>query len=297
MQYLKTSLSTPIEFVSGGHFVSDVSWIHSKRIIDSFEIIIGVKETLYIEQEGIQYQVKPGDILLLLPDRTHQGYAMCSEKISFNWLHFMCRGTFEILDDRAAAEHLNSLKPPIGIHDSTDSIYIPIYSSPSNIERINILFHQILHVVNSNYYTFHGVHYLLMALLIEVTEQTISNFRTTNENTLADKNLSKIIEWIRIHSSGSITVSSIANAFSYNKDYFSHFFRQKMGVTLKDWIHIQKLSKAKDLLSRTTMSVKEIAHTIGINDDKYFMRLFKKYEKMTPTEFRKAYYRTHMNNK
>jgi YesN/AraC family two-component response regulator len=57
-----------------------------------------------------------------------------------------------------------------------------------------------------------------------------------------------------------------------------------------------KISKAKELLIRTNESIKMIAFAIGINDEKYFMRLFKKYEKVTPSEFRQAYYRVLMNN-
>lgn len=298
MPFLKASIHTPVEFISGGHFVSDVPWIHSKRVIDSFEIIIGVNKILYIDQDGIQYQVNPGDVLLLLPHHPHQGYAMCSEDISFNWFHFHCHGPFEIIEDEAAIEkEIYLLRTQPDLDDSKKFVYIPMYSSPSSIERINILFQQIQHVVNSNYYTQQGVHYLLTTLLIEMTEQMITTFHGTSEHSEADKNLSKILEWIRIHAMNNISVSSIAHVFNYNKDYLSHFFKQKMGVNLNEWIHIQKLAKAKDLLSRTTMSIKEIAHMIGIQDDKYFMRLFKKYEKMTPSEFRKAFYRTHMNNK
>lgn len=61
------------------------------------------------------------------------------------------------------------------------------------------------------------------------------------------------------------------------------------------YIHDIKMTKAKELLTNTTMTVKEIAHHVGFSDEKYFMRLFKKYEKMTPSQFRNAYYLTHMN--
>ena len=288
MQFLKARIDKPIEFISGGNFVSDVSWIHSKRIIDSFEIIIGVKETLYIQQDDIQYQVKPGNVLLLIPNQSHQGYAMCSENISFNWFHFICRWQFEIIDEDALENEIDMLSTQPDTQAANKFIYIPIYSSPSSIERINILFHQIQHVVNSNYYTFHGVHYLLTTLLIEMTEQMITNFHRTSEKSTADKNLAKILEWIRIHAMGHTSVSSIANVFNYNKEYLSHFFKQKMGVSLTDWIHIQKLSKAKDLLSRTTLSIKEISSNLGFCSSFYFSKLFKDKLKKAPSEFRKG---------
>ncbi|WP_408011803.1 helix-turn-helix domain-containing protein [Pseudalkalibacillus sp. A8] len=105
----------------------------------------------------------------------------------------------------------------------------------------------------------------------------------------------KIVEWLRIHTTDNISVTSVAEQFNYNKDYLSHIFKQKIGINIQEYIHILKVSKAKDLLSSTNLGIKEIAYTIGISDEKYFMKLFKKYEKLTPTEFRKAYYRTHLN--
>lgn len=56
------------------------------------------------------------------------------------------------------------------------------------------------------------------------------------------------------------------------------------------------MTKAKDLLTRTDTSIKQIASIIGFSDDKYFMRVFKKYEKLTSTKFRKAFYQNQLNN-
>lgn len=67
-------------------------------------------------------------------------------------------------------------------------------------------------------------------------------------------------------------------------------------MNLKEYIHITRLRKATDLLSSSNLSIKEIANEVGFQDEKYFMRVFKKYKKMTPSEFRNAYYRTHLNN-
>ncbi len=297
MQYLKTSIKTPIEFVSGGQFVSEIPWMHTKRSVDSFELIIGVHETLYMEQDDIQYEVTPGHVLLLLPNHTHQGYAVCAKHISFYWFHFLCPGPYELIDEYELGSEVSKFRANPDSHRHITDIYIPLFSHPPGIERINILFHQLLHVANSNYYTHQSVHYLSTSLLIELSEQTITNFFMPQTKTKGDINLAKIMEWTRIHAMGDISVSSIANRFNYNKDYLSRYFKQKTGMNLQEYIHLLKISKAKDLLSRTTMNIKEIARDIGIRDEKYFMKLFKKYERLTPSEFRKAFFRTHMNNK
>ncbi|WP_374933348.1 AraC family transcriptional regulator [Neobacillus driksii] len=294
-QFLKSDVNTPIEFISCGQFVSSEPWIHTKRNLKSFEIIIGVKETLYINQDDIQYEVKPGDILLVLSLHTHEGYKLCNPGVSFYWCHFYCSDNFSLIDDKTMEEEVIAFRSNPDYDRLNSHIFIPIYSIPQRIERINILFNQLQDVANANYYNKRSVDYLVTSLLIEISEQSLSNFQTTKEKTKADKNLVKIVEWLRIHAMDTISVASIAEQFNYNPDYLSRVFKQKHGINIQEYIHMLKISKAKDMLSSTNIGIKSIAHEVGISDEKYFMKLFKKYEKLTPTEFRKAYYRTHLN--
>jgi AraC family transcriptional activator of pobA len=53
------------------------------------------------------------------------------------------------------------------------------------------------------------------------------------------------------------------------------------------WIDETLIIEAKVLLFQTNNSINEIAAELGIHDQSYFSRLFKKYEGMTPLEFRK----------
>ncbi|PZE21083.1 helix-turn-helix transcriptional regulator [Paenibacillus xerothermodurans] len=297
MQTLKADIQKPMQFISAGQFVSEVPWSHSRRSIDSYEVIIGVQGTLYIQQEDTPHEVKPGDVLLLLPNRVHFGHAVCDKDVSFFWFHFHCSGNHTLIDDARMAEELRLLRTRQDAEQLVADIYIPLFSTPRGIERLNILFQQLLHVANANYYTYQGTHYLLTTLLIELSEQTISEFTIGHNKKHSEINLARIMEWTRIHALTNISVCSIAEKFNYNKDYLSRFFKQKTGMNLQEYIHLLKLGKAKDLLSRTNQNIKEIAQTVGIRDEKYFMKLFKKYEQMTPSEFRKAFYLTHMNNK
>jgi AraC-like DNA-binding protein len=295
VSFLKMGVRTPLVFVSSGQFASEEAWSHATRIINSFEVIIGVNKILYIKQEDTEYQVAPGEVLLLLPGRVHTGYRQCEPGVSFYWLHFKCAGHYELLPESELAEEIGRLTGSSAEPAKTESVYLPLYHRPDSLERVNILFHQMQHLAKSNSFIASGVHYLLTSLLIELSEQALSKFHST-ANTDLDRRLVDILEWIRIHTSGPLTVSSVAHKFGYNKDYLSRFFKQKMGRTMQEFIHQQKLSKMKDFLSRTNLSIKEITYHVGMNDEKYLLRLFKKYERMTPTEFRRAYYLKHMNN-
>jgi AraC-like DNA-binding protein len=295
VKYFKTSIEKPVEFISGGLFDSDVSWIHSSRNIDSFEIIIGVNKCLYIAQGEVEYEVRPGNVLLLLPGQVHKGYKMCEEGISFFWFHFLTAEAIELFDEEALADELTKLNKP-DLLKQFSYVYLPFFSAPKRIERVNILFQQLQHIVNSNYYTQLAAHYIASSLLIELSEQMISDYYISPKLSQSDWNISEIIEWIRINAMNDISVSDVAEKFIYNKDYLSRFFKKKTGFNLQEYIHLMKISKAKDLLTRSKLSINDISEKVGFNDEKYFMRLFKRYENMTPTEYRKAYYRIHMNN-
>lgn len=56
-----------------------------------------------------------------------------------------------------------------------------------------------------------------------------------------------------------------------------------------------KIVKAKEMLSLSEKNVKEISYLLGFKDEKYFMKLFKRYENLTPSEYRQAYHKTHLN--
>ena len=67
-------------------------------------------------------------------------------------------------------------------------------------------------------------------------------------------------------------------------------------MNLQEYIHDIKVSKAKAMLINSNDTVKEIAYNLGFNDEKYFMKLFKEHENLTPTQFRNAFCHTHLND-
>ncbi|HEX2606667.1 MAG TPA: helix-turn-helix transcriptional regulator [Flavisolibacter sp.] len=61
-----------------------------------------------------------------------------------------------------------------------------------------------------------------------------------------------------------------------------------MGKTAGDLIRDRILLEAKRLLTNADMSIASIAYELNFQDNSYFNRFFKKYENMTPDEFRKS---------
>lgn len=70
----------------------------------------------------------------------------------------------------------------------------------------------------------------------------------------------------------------------------SHLNKLVKAVTRKaptKWIDEAIVQEAKVLLSQSDFPISEVAIQVGFEDQSYFTRLFKRYEGMTPTEFRR----------
>ena len=77
--------------------------------------------------------------------------------------------------------------------------------------------------------------------------------------------------------------------FRVSREHLSRKFLDECGILLKDYIRIVKIEKGKEnLLRDRDLSIKEIATSVGINDDKHFCRLFKEETGLTPGEYRKS---------
>ena len=90
MIYLKTDINIPIKSSLCGIFTADDSWIHMERIIDSYELILVTKGTVFIQQDYEKYIINKGDILLLTPGLKHKGYSFSAKGTRFYWVHFYC---------------------------------------------------------------------------------------------------------------------------------------------------------------------------------------------------------------
>ena len=83
------------------------------------------------------------------------------------------------------------------------------------------------------------------------------------------------------------TISFYAEEAGISENYLSRLVKQSTGRSVGAWIDIVRIQRAKRLLSDTTLSIIDIAASVGVDDQSYFSRLFKKETGITPSAFRK----------
>lgn len=67
---------------------------------------------------------------------------------------------------------------------------------------------------------------------------------------------------------------------------FTHIFKSALGIRPKRYIINLKMTKGAELLENTYLSVNETARKIGIEDQNYFLSLFKKHTGVSPKKFK-----------
>jgi len=100
--------------------------------------------------------------------------------------------------------------------------------------------------------------------------------------------VSLITQYIEQNYQKDLYLESIADEVGLSAKYISRLFKDVTGTSITDYIGLVRISKAKELLLHTDLKVNEIADRIGIYSRTTFLRLFKKYEGLTPSEYRNA---------
>ena len=108
--------------------------------------------------------------------------------------------------------------------------------------------------------------------------------QNNTENGLSER----IVRYIREQFSNcDLTLTFLADKFHVSAIYVSKSVKKVSGISFIDYLNRLRIDEAKQLLSKTDKSVRDIAGETGYDSDKNFIRVFKKYEGVTPGQFRK----------
>ncbi|TYR78982.1 response regulator [Priestia megaterium] len=83
-----------------------------------------------------------------------------------------------------------------------------------------------------------------------------------------------------------VKLQEISERFYLSREYISRKFKQEFQENISDYMVKVRMNKAKSLLQNDELKIYEIANMIGYQDDKYFRKVFKKVEGITPNEYR-----------
>jgi len=98
--------------------------------------------------------------------------------------------------------------------------------------------------------------------------------------------LRKAMDYLQEHYREQVTLNEVSEHTYVSTYYISRIFKKEAGKNFVDYLNEIRIQKAKELLQNIRYKTYELAEMVGIPDAHYFSKLFKKYEGVTPTEYR-----------
>jgi two-component system response regulator YesN len=107
-------------------------------------------------------------------------------------------------------------------------------------------------------------------------------------NKMKMKLFENVKDFIKENIETELELEKVAGNFGLSVYYFSRTFKEVTGINFSEYVNKCRIDMAKELLSNGEMNVKEVCYKIGYNDPNYFSKVFKKYEGVSPVNFKAA---------
>ncbi len=98
--------------------------------------------------------------------------------------------------------------------------------------------------------------------------------------------IKSVKDYINENFSKDISLDDASRIVGISPYYFSKIFKEETGENFIEYLTAVRIEKAKELLSNSKLSMKEICQMCGYSDPNYFSRTFKKNVGVTPTEYK-----------
>jgi len=126
----------------------------------------------------------------------------------------------------------------------------------------------------------------LSAIMLEAIGEYLKLMHETSNQPL-NPNVNSMMQYIQKNYMNKLSLETIAEAVCLSPSYAGKIFKKDTGMPIMTYVLKTRIEKAKDFLMNPHYQIEEIANNVGFSDASYFTKVFKKFEGITPTQFRK----------
>lgn len=232
---------------------------------------------LFLEKET--YFIKKGNLVLINNGQLH--------KISFS------KGTlYDRIRIQIKEEEFHSLFKLSEKETKKFSYFFDTYHGIFELNEkeqmgVEAILCDIVDEIRNKYSGYQWMAYIkLIEFFIFIVRRKSSDFHSDKTISPRHEKVQEIAEYIISNFSTEQTLEQLADQFLINKNTLSRMFKEITGFTVIEYINLQRMKKARELLLDKTISVTEIATLLGYESITYFGRIFKRYMGMTPLKYR-----------
>ena len=238
------------------------------RVLNEYQMLYLVEgEGLFRSAHQDLTTIKAGDIFLLFPDEWHSYGPLPNARWKSYWIGFKGKN----MDDRVTEGFLSKEKPIY--HVGFSSKILELYDSALRAANEEAAYSQ--------------------QLLAGIVNHLIGEMYALERNIVLAKNhfhvkmIGQARLRIRETLESDFTIQMLAEELGVSYSNFRKLFKEYTGLSPALYQQDLRLQRAKELLSTTDLSIKEIAYTLNFDTPDYFSSKFRAKTGMKPSEFRK----------
>lgn len=233
-------------------------------------------QLLYLtEGEGVfssahvkEVPIRQGDLFLLFPGEWHTYHPLKERGWKSYWIGFKGKN----MDDRVHAGFLSPEKPIYHVGYSSNIVHL--YEEAMNEAQEEAA---------SVQQTLAGIVNHLVGVMYSLERNIVLSKDSAHVRIIGQARLR-----IREALETDLTIQQLADELGVSYSNFRKLFKEFTGVSPALYQQELKLQRAKELLSITDMSIKEIAYRLNFDSPDYFSSKFKAKTGLKPSDFRKA---------
>lgn len=279
MRYICFKNDVRIKPISTGLTTGRYASSCGKMSLKDATVFLGYKGRLRINQGDKSYLLERGTFYIMFPDTAH---SVCVEGED-EQEHFAC---YFLLPDEYEIVEADNIK------DVARAGYcvLPEFSRINDCEKSFVLLSQLF----DEFYNISTKENFKTEICDSFTKILLCTLSNAAMHYSGDSSrrvsVEKIFYWLRINAQKGISASDAAKALNYNADYLNQIIKAETGMTLTRYLNAVRIEASKTLLLNSDMPVSQIAYRVGFCDEKYFMKIFKQYENVTPSQYRTSYF-------
>ena len=121
--------------------------------------------------------------------------------------------------------------------------------------------------------------------------QTVASYVNSRKSSHNLKVYEKVKKFIEDNYHKDLSLDNVSEVVGLSPSYLSLVFKEVSGTNFVEFINTYRISKSKILLQDISLTVNEISEKVGYTNSNTFIKVFKKYEGITPGQFRETYKR------
>lgn len=256
------------DYPTKGHADGYYFDLQKGRILNEYQLLYLTEgEGIFQSTNQKPTRIKEGDLFLLFPGEWHTYHPLLQKGWKSYWIGFKGRN----VDDRVRAGFLSPTKPIYHVGFSSEIVHL--YDEAFVKAKEEAAYSQ---------QTLAGIVNHLVGLMYSL-ERNIALNKDYNYADIMNRARLRIRESLE----SSLTIQKIAEELGIGYSNFRKLFKEYTGVAPAMYQQELRLQRAKEMLSTTNLSIKEIAYRLNFDSPDYFSAKFKIKTGRKPSDFRK----------